>query len=132
MLTSKNSINVLGVAFDNKLNWQTCIENVTTKAKKVRHTIKLICKYLKRDEILNLITYNYFSILYYNSEIWHIPTNTNNSKKQLMSATALPLKSCLKYYDHNVSFKTLHTTLKRATPAQVENLAILVIQLNNY
>ena len=35
-----------------------------------------------------------------------------------MSALAAPLKSCIRYYDENISYTTLHTTLKRATPTQ--------------
>ena len=67
---------------------------------------------------MNLIASNYYFIFYYNSEIWHIPSNTHNSKK-LMSASALPLKMCIGYYDQNMSFQTLHNTVKRATPPQV-------------
>ena len=75
-LISKNSINVLGITFDSKLNWQNQIENVITKAKKALHAIKLVRKYFNKNELLRLITANYYSILYYNSEIWHLPSNT--------------------------------------------------------
>ena len=65
-----------------------------------------------------LITSNYYSILYYNSEIWHLPSNTFNSKKQLLAASARPLKLCTRTYDFNMSYDYLHTTNKRATPIQ--------------
>ena len=51
-------------------------------------------------------------------EIWHSHSNTTNSKKQLLSASALPLKLCMFKYDRNTSFLTLHKLLKRATPHQ--------------
>ena len=73
-ITSKLNMNVLGVAFDSKLNWQIQIENTITKAKNALNTIKLIKKYFKKDELLTLVTANYYSVLYYSSEIWQIPT----------------------------------------------------------
>ena len=36
-----------------------------------------------------------------------------------MAASALPLKLCLRNYDRNISYENLHTTLKRANPAQM-------------
>ena len=132
-LTSKRSMNVLGVTFDNKLNWQSHIENAITKSKKALNAIKLIRKHLNKDELLKLITSNYYSILYYNSEVWHIPSNTCNSKKQLMSASALPLKMCIGYYDRNISFESLHSILNRANPHQVMtyNHALLLHKVYN-
>jgi hypothetical protein len=120
ILTSKLNMNVLGVAFDSKLNWQTQIENTITKAKHSLNAIKLIKKYFKKDELLTLVTANYYSVLFYNSEIWHIPSNTSNSKKQLMAASALPLKMCLNNYDRNISYQSLHSHMKRANPTQLQ------------
>ena len=108
-LISKNSINVLGITFDSKMNWQNQIENVITKAKKALHAIKLVRKYFNKNELLRLITANYYSILYYNSEIWHLPSNTYNCKKQLLTASALPLKLCVYHFDQSISYDTLHT-----------------------
>ena len=48
MLTTKNRMNVLGVTFDSKINWQTHIENAITKAKRVLYIIKLISKHLTK------------------------------------------------------------------------------------
>ena len=71
---SQNCMNVLGVIFDSTLNWSSHISQTITKSKKALHAIRLIKKYFKKDEILNLLTSNFYSILYYNSEIWHLPT----------------------------------------------------------
>ena len=114
-LTSKTNMNVLGVSFDSKLNWQIQVQNVITKAKKNLHAINLIKKHFKKYEILQLLTANYYSVLYYNSEIWHIPSLSHQLKKNLMSASANPLKLCTKYVE-NTSFLTLHAINKRATP----------------
>ena len=71
--------------------------------------------HFKKYEILQLLTANYYSVLYFNSEIWHIPSLSYQLKKYLMSASANPLKICTKYVE-NTSFLTLHAINKRATP----------------
>ena len=112
-------MNVLGVIFNSKLNWNDHTAKAINKANSALHCIKLIKYYFNKEELLNIITSNYYSILYYNSEIWHIPLNTHNSKKQIMSASAAPLKYCVRFYDRNISYITLHAIVKRATPSQI-------------
>ena len=63
LITSKPSMNVLGVAFDSKLSWNTQIANSITKANKALNAIKIIRKYSNTKELLSLITSNYYSIL---------------------------------------------------------------------
>ena len=72
-ITSKDSMNVLGITFDSKLNWAKNVANQISKANRALHAIKLIRKYFSKHEILQLLTSNYYSILFYNSEVWHIP-----------------------------------------------------------
>ena len=36
-----------------------------------------------------------------------------------MSASAAPLKYCVRFYDRNISYITLHAIVKRATPSQI-------------
>jgi hypothetical protein len=93
-ITSKQAMNVLGISFDSKLNWQFQIQNAITKSKKALHAIYLIRKHFTKTELLQITTSNYYSILYYNAEIWLTPTLNNNSKRALMSASAAPLKLC--------------------------------------
>ena len=133
IITSKPSMNVLGVAYDSKLNWNIHITNCITKANKALHAIKIIRRFFTSKELLMLITSNYYSILYYNSEIWHLPSNTFSSKKQLLAASAKPLKLCTSNYDFNMSYDYLHTINKRATPLQYMKYshAILLHKLYN-
>ena len=48
-LKSKNNMNVLGVSFDCKLNWQSQIQNSISKAKKALNAIKLIRKFFYKE-----------------------------------------------------------------------------------
>ena len=62
---------------------------------------------------------NYYSILYYNSEIWHLPTLSPRLKQTLLSASANALKLCLTTLPQNTSFESIHSLAKRSTPYQI-------------
>ena len=90
---------------------------VITKSQKALLAIKIISKYLKK-ELLTLIISNYYSIIFYNSEIWLIPALTHQ-KNMLMSASASPPKICCPAYDNFISFEHLHNILKRPVPSSI-------------
>ena len=77
IIRSKSTINVLGVLFDSKLNWSHQVAQTVQKAKKTIHAIKLIRRYFTKMELKQLITLNFYSVLYYNSEIWLPGLNVN-------------------------------------------------------
>jgi hypothetical protein len=91
--TSK-SVNILGVIFDSKLQWSLQVANSINKSKAALHAIKLIKGILSPSELLTLITSNYYSILYYNSEIWHLPGLRHQLKAKLLTASSNALKIC--------------------------------------
>ena len=117
-LKSKNCINVLGITFDSKLQWHLQVNNAITKSKRALHAINLIRKYFTQKQLLDLITSNYLSILYYNADIWLLPSLAPILKTKLLSASAAPLKLCTRLYDNSMSYETLHTINNRANPSQ--------------
>jgi len=80
-VNSKTSMNVLGITFDSKLQWSQQVANVVKKSAKALHAIRLIKPFFCFNELRSLITSNFYSILYYNSEVWHLPTLNPVSKK---------------------------------------------------
>ena len=78
-------MNVLGVLFNFKLTWANHILKQINRANKALHAIKLIRKY---KEILTLLTSNFYSILYYNSKVWHLPSLKIQIKQLLLSVSA--------------------------------------------
>ena len=113
---SKSTINILGVLFDCKLHWGHHINQVIHKANKALNAIKLIRKFFNTPELINLVTSNFYSILFYNSEIWHLPNLNLNLKHALLVASANCLKMCLNYPSEIISYQNLHKITKRATP----------------
>ena len=120
-IVSKSNMNVLGVHFDTKLNWQTHVQTAVTKSNKALQALRIIRKHFTKKELLALTISNYYSILFYNSEIWLLPSLTKTTKNSLLTASAKPLKMCYPAYNNLVSYNQLHVTLKRATPTSITN-----------
>ena len=118
-ITSKLTINVLGVIFDSKLQWGAQVENVIKKSNKAKHAILLIRKYFNKAELNTLLTANYYSLLYYNCDVWLIPSLKPQLKQQLLSASARALRICTPDYNSLMSFEQIHSVNKRATPKQM-------------
>ena len=132
LITSKPSMNVLGVIFDSKLQWSPHVAQAITKARKALHAIKLIKKYFNLSELKTLLTSNFYSILYYNSEIWHIPKLKPCLKNKLKSASANALKLITRNYDRMMSFNDLHSVNNRALPDQMLKYKHALLLFNIY
>ncbi len=109
-------MNVLGLNFDSKQNWGPQVSCAIKGANNSSQAIKMIRKYFKTSEIIQLLTSNFYSKLYYGSEIWHLPTLNSNCKKLLLSASANALKLCNAFYNPRISYVDLHKLHKRALP----------------
>ena len=132
-IQSKQNMNVLGVLFDSRLKWSDHVAQTIKKSQAALHCIKQIKYFFNPSELQLLITSNFYSVLYYNSEIWNIPTLNVDAKQKLLSASANALKICTPSYHDRMSFLELHTINKRGTPSQMCNykLALLLYKLIN-
>ena len=54
--------------------------------------------YFTPNELLSIITANYFSVLYYNADVWLLPSLLPQLKQKLLSASAAPLKLCTRVH----------------------------------
>ena len=93
----------------------------------------MIKRYFNKDELLQLITSNVLSILYYNSEIWHLPNLKGNLKQKLLSVSAKAIKISMYYPDPMISFDEIHAMNNRALPGSLlqYKLAIQLFKLYN-
>ena len=78
-------MNVLGVIFDDKLKWNDHIAKTISKSNSALHCIRLIKHYFTIEELKQVITTNFYSVLYFNSEIWNLPTLNPLLKQKLLS-----------------------------------------------
>ena len=86
------------------------------KSKKALHAVRLISKYLTKNEIKQLLTSNYYSIFYYNCEIWLMPSLSPILKQHLLAASANALKLLNNVKDLRISYNQLHKFHARANP----------------
>ena len=112
-------MNILGVIFDSKLQWSEHISHAIKQSMKALNAIRLIQNFFTKKELLSLVTSNFYSILYYNSEIWHLPSLKTTLKQSLLSASAKALRACNKTIDYFVSFNNLHANCDRAIPEMI-------------
>ena len=106
--------------FYSKLNWNDHIANAIRKANnRALHCILLIKYYFNAEELAQLVTSNFYSALYYNSEIWNIPTLSPALKQRLLSTSASALKFCTPSYHDRMSFVDLHQINNCAMPTQM-------------
>ena len=126
---TQSVLNVLGVIFDSRLQWSNQVANCVQKANKALSAIKLIRRFFNTKELLQLLTSNYFSVLYYNSEVWNIGSLKEPLKHQLLTASSNALKLALHYPRRLISFHNLHSITKRATPCMFSKYK-LALQLH--
>jgi hypothetical protein len=89
------------------------------KSARALNAIKLIRKYSNKHELLQLFRSNYYSILYYNAEIWLSESLHFTLKKPLLSASGKALRVALHYPDPLISYIQLHRIASRATPTML-------------
>ena len=116
---SKKEMNVLGVIFDSKLNWNSHIANAISKAKKSLYALRLIRKFFTKEEMRQLLDSNFYSILYYNAVIWLTPQISCVMKQALLSVSANALRSCMLFNCSEISFERIHILCKKCTPKQI-------------
>ena len=92
---SKKSMNVLGVVFDCKLSWSEHVAHAIKKSNKSLCALRLLKKFFTSLEMKTLLTSNYYSSLYYNSEIWLSNSLKQELKQSLLSASANAIRSCI-------------------------------------
>ena len=112
-------MNVLGVIFDSKLNWNTHIANTISKAKKALFAVRLLKKFLNPGDMRSLLDSYFYSTLYYNAAIWLTPLISCSMKQSLLSISANALRSWVMLNCNEISFVNIHKICKKSTPDQI-------------
>ena len=115
------SMNVLGVMFDCKLNWDLHVALAISKARKSVYALRLLKKFFNPTEMRILLDSYVYSTLYYNAVIWLTPSLSAQSKQNLLSISANALRSCMMFNSNEISFEDVHKSCKKSTPKQIMN-----------
>ena len=81
LIKSKETISILGMTFDCHLDWNVQINNAVKNSNKSLFALKLIRNYFTLNEMKDLLTSLYFSLLFYGSEVWHLPNLLSSKEK---------------------------------------------------
>ncbi len=68
-VTSSKIIDVLGVIFDSKLQWSDQVAVAINKSNCALNAVKITRKLLRMIDLIKLVTSNFYSILFFKSEI---------------------------------------------------------------
>ena len=112
VISSTSEMNVLGIVFDNRLQWDRQIDKTIRDTRRAAQALRTVRRYFSEDELLRLCTSLCFSKLYYASEVWLIPNLKESLFKKLYSQSG----KCLKIIDLTKSYRDLHVSYQRATP----------------
>ena len=111
-IDSKAEMKVLGIIFDNQLEWSGQVEKSVQSARQATQALGLVRKYFSNGEMSKLITALVYSRLYYAAQVWLLP----NLKKRLMDRLYSQSGRSLKLIDRFSTYKQLHCDYNRATP----------------
>ena len=89
------------------------------KARRALFALRPISKYFTFTEMRLLLDSNFYSILYYNCNIWLTSSLSPEYKQKLLSTSANALRTCLRNIAFDVSFDNVHRISKKCTPAQI-------------
>jgi hypothetical protein len=98
------------------LQWSDHIISAINRANGLLNAIKIIRFFFIKSKMINLVKSNFYSILFYNSEVWHIPNLSQDLKHCLSVPLSCALHVCLHYPDRSIPYLDLHKMNKRATP----------------
>jgi hypothetical protein len=131
-IVTKSEMNVLGIYFDSRLKWASQVSNAIKKSSKALNAIKIIRRYFNTNELLKILTSNFFSILYYNSEVWMIKDLKLSLKNDLLAASSNAIKLSLHYPKHRISYINLHKMTNRATPEMYAGYKLSLLLYKTY
>jgi hypothetical protein len=126
------SIKALGVIVTDTLDWTDHVDQVIDRTSHTIRRIRFLSKWLTKDELLQLVTSQYFGIVYYASPVWMGSLKATNWRR-LNTSHYRAIRSALKDFRKRKKRSELDEESKRATPLEWSKycIASTVIKLYN-
>ncbi len=118
---TKDEMKVLGLIFDDKLNWFKHVSKAIQKSNRMLHGLRLLRRHLSTTQANRVVTAFFYSSLYYGIEVWFHRNLGFHLKKKIRSAHYRALR--LVYGDH-LSRDDLDNVGQRATPDELADYSI--------
>jgi hypothetical protein len=131
-VSSSKCIKALGVKISDDLDWSVHVDYSLQRSRHIIPRIKHLRKWLNSEELLRLITAQYFSIVFYCSPLW-MGGLSAASWRRINSAHYRALRAVYGDFKFKMKRSELDKISKRATPVEWASYAIAstVIKLFN-
>jgi len=120
-IKSQQSMKILGIEFDSKLNWSIHCQKVISNSKTSCYGLNHLRKFFTQEEMINIATAIAYSKFYYGAQIWLGPNILASVKKRLKAASTWILKSAVGLHEWKISYDDIHEICGRGTPEQMSN-----------
>jgi len=120
-IKSKNSLKVLGIKFNQNLNWNDHVMYSINSCQKILHGLKILRKYFTKDSFSQVMTSFLFTKLFYAIKIWPYHLLSFECKRKLDSFYFNCCRIIVKDYDRTMSRNSINIMIKRATPMEYSN-----------
>jgi len=112
----KKAMKVLGVYFQNNLQWESHMEKLKNKARLVLSKMKYLSRYVDMNCMKRIITSHYFGMLYYGAAVWLNEMTTSKMWTLLNSLHYKGLRTALRDFNKAIKRPKLDEIFNRATP----------------
>lgn len=86
IIHTQSQMNVLGITFDSKMNWERQVSRTISKTNRMLHGLRKIRRFLGSDQAKQVVTSFYYSSLYYGLEVWYHRHLSFHLKQKVRSA----------------------------------------------
>ena len=114
------------------MKWDHQVAQAINKSKRALHGKRLIRHHFNKHELKQLLTSNFYSILYFNSKVWHLSSLNSNLKKKLLATSSLALKLLEGNFTNRISYDRLHRISGRATPNSMLSFKLSIQLYKNF
>jgi hypothetical protein len=83
---TRSEMKVLGVTFDNRLDWTQHVNATIKRTNRIMHGLKGVRKYVDIQQAKQIVTAFYYSVLYYGCEVWMHKHLSFHLKQKVRSA----------------------------------------------
>jgi len=131
LVKTKSSINVLGIIFNQNLNWSEHVVNTINSCQRILHGLKIVRKFFNQSKFKQLMTAYLFSKLFYAFEVWSYDLLNFETKSRLNSFYYKCCRLIIGDHENAISRNIIDTMIKRATPTEFSNYVIVRTIIKN-
>jgi len=118
MVKTMSSMNVLGITFQQNLNWSQQVYKNINGCQRSLHGIKTIRKYFNQNQLKDLVTSFVFSKLFYAFEVWSNNLLNFDCKQKLDSFYYKCCRVVIGDFYNSVNRGNIDAMMRRARPEE--------------